>query len=269
MVTCLFWNTNRKRLEAEIRALVDAHQVDIIIVSEFPGSAVSMLQSLNQAKPEFHYAVGQCTRVQVFTRFSPAFLRPAYETNFISVRRLRLPARLEILLVAAHLPSKLYQSEHSQAFECVELARTIRDQEQMVGHSRTLVVGDLNMNPFEEGLVAANGLNAVMSRQIAARGSRNIHSQEYPFFFNPMWSHLGDHVSRPPGTYYYERSELVNYYWNLFDQVLVRPDLMGRLNSDSIKVLTEVGGASLLREEGRPNHRKFSDHLPLLFGIEL
>ena len=270
MVTFLFWNTNGKPLYEQIRELARAHQVDVIILGEFASNPVSLLEHLNSGpRPEFHFATGQCERIRIFTRFSSDFLRPTHESDRISIRRLRLPARLEILVVAAHLSSKLYQSEDSQAFECLEIARTIIEQEEKVGHQRTVIVGDLNMNPFEKGLVSANGLNAVMSRQIASRKSRVVKSREYPFFFNPMWSHFGDRVDHPPGTYYYDRSELVNYYWNILDQVIVRPDLMDRCDGEKIKVLTKVGEASLLSDDGKPDYRSFSDHLPLLFELEL
>ena len=270
MVTFLFWNTNRKPLLNEIQTLVREHQIDIVILGELETSPVSLLQHLNSgATSNFRIAAGQYDRIRIFTRFSSEFLTPTYEDERISIRRLRLPARLEILVVAAHLRSKLHQSEDSQAFECVEIARTIREQEEKVGHERTLIVGDLNMNPFEKGLVSANGLNAVMSRQIASRRTRVVESKTYPFFFNPMWAHFGDRPGRPPGTYHYDSSEHVNYYWNVLDQVIIRPDLMDRCDGENIKILTKVGERSLLLDDGRPNNRNFSDHLPLLFEVEL
>jgi hypothetical protein len=258
MLTFLFWNANRKPLQKEIRALVQANQLDVIILSEFPSSPVSLLQYLNSGGTAgFHFAVGLCERIRIFTRFSSEFLWPTYESQWISIRRLRLPARLEVLVVAAHLPGKLYRSEDSQAFEYLEVARTIREQETRAGHERTLIVGDLNMNPFEKGLVSANGLNAVMTRQVASRRSRIVMGREYPFFFSPMWAHFGDRVDCPPGTYYYDRSELVNYYWNVPDQVIVRPDLMHRCDGERIRILTKVGETSLLFGDGRPDYRSF------------
>jgi hypothetical protein len=125
------------------------------------------------------------------------------------------------------------------------------------------------MNPFDKGLVSADGLNAVSSRQVASRGSRQVRSRQYPFFLNPMWAHFGERSGHPPGSYYYDRAELVNYYWNIFDQVLVRPDIMDRCAGEGIKILTKAGDASLLQKDGTPDSECFSDHLPLLFDIEL
>ena len=42
------------------------------------------------------------------------------------------------------------------------------------------------------------------------------------FFYNPMWGHFGDALDGPPGSYYDARSEAVAYFWNVFDQVLIR-----------------------------------------------
>jgi endonuclease/exonuclease/phosphatase family metal-dependent hydrolase len=44
---------------------------------------------------------------------------------------------------------------------------------------------------------------------------------------------------------------------------------MDRFDGEGIKILTKAGDASLLRQDGTPNSKDFSDHLPLLFEIEL
>ena len=269
MTTFLFWNTNKKPVVEAIAALVKSHVVDVLILAEF-STPVELLERINQpGKAGFHLTFGLSKGIAVFTRFSSQFVHPVYETDRISIRRLTLPAQLEILLALVHFPSKLYWSGDSQAIECTELAREIRTQEENAGHNRTVVVGDMNMNPFEPGLVSAAGLNAVMTRDLAGRRSRSVQSREYPFFYNPMWNHFGDRHDGPPGTYYYERSEHVCYFWNIFDQVLFRPDLVNRCPSDGVRILTRAGDRSLLSEDGTPNPRLASDHLPLLFELDL
>jgi hypothetical protein len=47
--------------------------------------------------------------------------------------------------------------EEDQVFESVHLARLIERAEAQEGHHRTLVIGDLNMNPSRAALVAAGG----------------------------------------------------------------------------------------------------------------
>ena len=269
MVTFLFWNIHKRPLQDLIVALAREHEVDVIMLAECRLPEHVLLEGLNEGEAHYHFAHGLCEAVRVFTRFSSEFLVPRFESDRISLRHLTLPACIEVLLAIVHLPSKLHFSEKSMAFECVALSKKIREQEAALGHSRTVVVGDLNMNPFEDGVTGTEGLHAVMSREVASRGSRTVQERPYPFFYNPMWSRFGDRPDGPPGTYYYDRSEHVTYFWNIFDQVLIRPELVPRLDSDGPTVLSKVGGTSLLAPDGRPDQRGASDHLPILFRLTL
>jgi len=59
----------------------------------------------------------------------------------------------------------------------------------------------------------------------------------------------------------------VTYFWNIFDQVLLRPALMNSL--DELRVLDRVDGTPLLLPQGVPDRSTGSDHLPLLFRLDL
>ena len=123
------------------------------------------------------------------------------------------------------------------------------------------------MNPFEAGVVGAAGLNATMVRNQARKELRVVQGNKYRFFYNPMWRYFGDGQAAPPGTYYYDNHEHVTYYWNLFDQVLVRPDLISNLDAGDLEIVQRIGAISLLDHEGIPNQLIGSDHLPLLFSL--
>jgi hypothetical protein len=222
-----------------------------------------LLHRLNESNTvPFHLATGNSPCAFIFTRFGRSFLAPRTEGDRFTFRVLKLPVHLEVLIMIVHLSSKMYWKEDSQAHECLNLSAQIREEEKRAGHSRTLLVGDFNMNPFEAGMISAVGLNATMCREIALRQQRNIQGRSYPFFYNPMWNHFGDDREGISGTYYYERNEHVNFYWNMFDQVLVRPDLIGRLPRDGVKILTNIGGVPLVSERGKPDQTVASDHLP-------
>lgn|SRR5689334_17300687 len=270
MLTFLFWNVNQKPLQNLIAALVEEHRVDVLILAETEITDVGMLRALNPGgDSEFHLPPSFCPSIKIFTRFPREFLEQVSEGNRFSIRRLLLPGRPEVLLAAVHFPSKLRWSEDSQMLECTQLSATIIEVEAGAGHSRTVLVGDMNMNPFEKGIVAAAGFHGVMTRQIASRGERIVQDRRYQFFYNPMWSRLGDSPERPAGSYYYDASEHVNYYWNVFDQVLIRPELLDFFDNARLKILTEVQGSSLLRMDGQPDPKIASDHLPLLFSLDL
>ena len=262
----LFWNLNRKSLATLIADLAEEHGVDLIILAECEVDAATMLGALNRASTRFHRTSGLCQHITIYSGFPGQFIEETYESHRISIRTIKLPARDPILLAAVHLPSKLHQSGESQAFGCMELAKQIELEEQKAGHRRTILVGDFNVNPFEAGI--AGGLHSVMSRQVASRGTRTVQGREYPFFYNPMWSHFGDAGSHTAGSYYYDAGEHVNHYWNMFDQVLLRPELAAHFDSARLSILKAVGPLSLVRPDGRPDQQVGSDHLPLLFEVE-
>jgi hypothetical protein len=58
------------------------------------------------------------------------------------------------------------------------------------------------------------------------------------------------------------------YFWNILDQVLIRPALLDVFR-DEIAIVDTVDGRSLLDERGRPCQQIGSDHLPIHFQLRL
>ena len=273
MIRFLLWNLNGKPLEKTVANLARRHDVDVLILVECKTPVRKMLEALNSGsmalfRLPFSPDIGRKT--VVYTRFSEKFTKPVYEDgDRLVIWRLVLPIREDILLAAVHFRSKLHQSDDSQAHGCIELANIIRRMESEHRIDRTVVVGDLNMNPFEAGMVSAVGFNATSTRHVAERNNRVVDGRQYPFFYNPMWQCLGDRKNGPPGTYYYGNAEHVCYFWNVFDQVLIRPALLDRFRSEELEILTHDGENSLVSANGRPNHQTASDHLPIIFALDL
>ena len=115
----------------------------------------------------------------------------------------------------------------------------------------------------------ANGFNGVMTRQIASEGSRVVQGKRYKFFYNPMWNLFGDGSACPPGTYYQRRSVHKVYFWNILDQVLIRPELLNLFDIEDLAILDHDGTSYLTHKSGHPNKNKYSDHLPLKFKINI
>ena len=227
-----------------------------------------LTQALNGGpEKDFHLAPVPIGRSRIFIRFPRQFFQTVFESDRTTIARISLPARDEILLCAVHFPSKLHWSNESQALEASVLSSDIIREEDTIGHQRTLVVGDLNMDPFEHGVVGAAGLHAVTSREIATRGTRMVQGRDYRFFYNPMWSHFGDSRRKTAGSFYYQASEHVSYFWHIFDQVLLRPELARDFDPDTLKIVTSCGVKSLVLADGRPDGGKFSDHLPIVFEL--
>jgi len=138
--------------------------------------------------------------------------------------------------------------------------------EDRLGHDRTIILGDLNMNPFDPAMVGADGLHAVSARSVAAEGSRIVQGHRRKFFYNPMWHYMGDAGAKPAGTYFYRSSTYLSYFWNTFDQVLLRPPLMNYFQDDALRIVTDIRGKLLFRN-GRISN-DYSDHLPIIVTIQ-
>jgi len=180
---------------------------------------------------------------------------------------LQPPIGLPLLIVAVHLPSKLHAGDNDQELRIRQLREDITAQEARSGHQNTVVIGDLNVNPFEDALTAADGLQGVMDKKVAARPARTVQGRPWDYFYNPMWSRLGDDSPGPPGTYWYVGSGQVTHFWNTFDQVLLRPGLLPCYDPARLVVPDRAGDYPIFRESG--GGADLSDHLPVILGLSI
>lgn len=151
--------------------------------------------------------------------------------------------------------------------EAAEFKREIEDCERRLGTRHTFIIGDFNMNPFETGMVAASAFHSIpcLKTALSNNGKRKIKDREHNLFYNPMWNLLGD-FDENPGTYFHSGSEQKEYFWNILDQVILRPELAKYLEKGSLKILRSIGDIQLVNRNGRPT---LSDHLPINFNLTL
>lgn len=279
MTTFVFWNlkgndksswaARRCQLQTHLVQIASSFDVDVFVFGESAFDPAQLIAALNKANAGLYcYPPNGSERIQIVTRFKKSALKPQYdsEDGRVTIRRLITPSR-EILLAAMHFQSQWNWSTEDQAFQATVLRENIIRTEDTVGHQRTILVGDMNMNPFHPGMVGAQALNAVMTRDLARVRERTVAKESYRLFYNPMWGHFGDRTPGPPGTYYYSASAPVTYYWNMFDQVLLRPELMDTLAE--VRILDTDGRVSLLAANGKPRSADTTDHLPLLFRLDI
>ena len=232
-------------------------------------SAGEVLVALNRDRVLWEFPASQQSKIHLFTRFKRNLMQIRLEKPRWTIREMQLPGLESVTLVVVHLPDKGQASNASQFSLCCELATDIKSVESQVGHERTLVVGDFNMNPWEDGMLAANGLHAETTRAIAGKRTRLISEQEHRYFYNPMWNFFGDATRGPAGTYFFRRAEMVRMSWNIFDQVLLRPTLLPYFETEELEILAGDGKRSFLTRSGTPTTQQSSDHLPILFKLNL
>lgn len=270
MLSIMYWNIGNNDLTVNVARLARTYNLDIIILDESQIAPGSLLFEINSPRAVYeHVPQLGCDRFYLFVRFPKAHISTRFEADRMSIHEVQIPGRLAFLLSIVHLPAKQNSSSSSQAMDCVRYADWITQTEIATKHKRTVLVGDLNMNPFEDGMVAASGFHATMCRSIANTRSRTVRGRRYEFFYNPMWSLLGDYPQGPPGTHYYKRSDTVELFWNMYDQVLIRPELISCFDNSSLKILTTDGIDSLISSKGIPLKERLSDHLPIIFSLNI
>ena len=103
-------------------------------------------------------------------------------------------------------------------------------------HKNALIMGDFNSNPFEESVVAFSGLNALPTKE---KTERTVKNKKKKILYNPMWKFFGD-FDTIPGTYFYNNSKDVNYYWNIFDQILLTHDFIKYFEDEKLEIIKEI-----------------------------
>ncbi len=135
-------------------------------------------------------------------------------------------------------------------------------------------MGDSNLNPFDDGMIfTETGFGAMMTKSLVKKNAASRNSR-FSRFYNPMWTRLGrEFEDAPPGTYYFNQHKETNIYWNYIDQVLVGHDLLDYFPDSRFRILTSIPGKNgptpLIRVTDLHWKVKISDHLPLLFDLDL
>ena len=272
MSAFVFWNLGGNNIADQVAQLALERAADFVIVAEC-GSPASLLAALNKKfknrKGVFRY-LSTRSRVDVFVRFDDSFVTLLHETRHFTIRHVQLPMCVPLILAAVHLMGKREFKEPSQDHECILFARELlAAEEHQANHTNTVIIGDVNMNPYQDSVISAAGLHGVQTRAVAERRERVVLGRTHKMFYNPMWRFFGQRTpDGPAGTCYYWKSEDVWTFWNIYDQVLIRPSLLERFPEDQLEVVSKIGGVSLLRQ-GIPHRKQFSDHLPIVFEIDL
>lgn len=266
MVAFLFWNIPKKSSAPLIAQACRDNQIDILILAESQTPPAALLSELNsQGGTIFYQQPRLLDSLAIFLRLPPKSMIAIFDNDRFSIQRVAPPIGSEMIVAACHLPSKLYSDPEDQSYNLRRLRKEIAAAEAKEGHQNTVVIGDLNLNPYDPGLRAVDGMHAVMDKKIALRKPKRAQGQEWDYFYNPMWSRLGDESVGPPGTYYHSIGN-ISPYWHMLDQVLLRPSLLPFYKHQNLKILTEIGTTSLVGATG-PD-KKISDHLPVVMKLE-
>jgi hypothetical protein len=283
-MTIAFWNINNNTDLADILIdFVKENDIDILFLAEAQKTKKNkrkakvddilldfIIKSKRQLTDTYYIIPNGDFRVKVISRLSPNVFK--LKNKLINSSRwtafyIDISGIIKINLFPVHFYSKVNWSESSLALECVNFSRDISLVEKDTNCLNSILIGDFNMNPFEHGMVASNGIHALQDLDYLAieKDGREIDGTLYKFFYNPMWNFLGDE-SVPFGTIYHRTSGHVSQEWNIYDQVILRPELKDHITKKSTKIITTISGQKILKTYNRPDD-KYSDHLPITLNL--
>lgn len=259
----LFWNTAKNNNNQIIAKMIEELNLDFLALAEYKDDLSELLQLVNKEKDNHYreyvnFGADNITLIGRLNNVCPVNQNIHYSIQIVNNK---------LIICSAHMPSRIYeQSDQRRKHIMQQMVNDLDKIETDKGIKDTIVVGDLNANPYEDECLSAYGLHGMPISEVTQKEKRQIDGRNYKMFYNPMWNLLGD-LKYPPGTYYYSGSEPNNPYWYLLDQVLIRPSLRERFVDSSLKIIHKVADVSLVDVKGHPD-KKISDHLPIVFEIK-
>lgn len=271
----LFWNIKRKTNPEFITHLVDLlieEAVDVLMLAELPEEDISDLKN-KLMMHKYKLIEGKVFKKVVIFAVESVEINSFDETNK-RIGAFRIKSNelgKEILLFAIHYFDKYSCSSEEQNEKISNIKDFIEDAEKRHGSDdMSVICGDFNMEPYETPMIKANGMHATMDSRIALKGKRVVDGKDFNFFYNPMWAFYGDNgKGNAPGTFFMRKARMIEQFWYMLDQVLVRKGLIPYMNDSELKIVTMIKGVSLLKADGVIDSSNFSDHLPVKFCLNI
>lgn len=258
----LFWNTHHnEKINDVLSELIIENRISIVCLAEYSAEMDELICILTSKGMRMQQYNVLCDRIKMLGSVDD--VQPRIDTDHATIQIING----KDILCCVHLNSKLH-SGHKEYREILigQIVHDIEEAEQELNTQNSIIVGDFNINPYEESCIDARYFHGIPVFNEAKRKERTVAGHKYLMFYNPMWNFLGD-FTQPYGTYYNNTGTVQNTYWNIFDQVIFRPILKNRFVKESLKIITETKTRYLLDSCGHPD-LKISDHLPITFEIK-
>lgn len=257
-----FWNTNKnKEINPYIEEIMHENNVDVFVLAEYEAD-IEKLKSelyLYGIEVEACITIG-CDRIKILNR--KYNIEPGFQNKYCSIQIIDN----KYILGCLHLPSKLHADQKKKGIAINRIVDEIQRCEKKFEIEQTIILGDINENPYEAGCLGADCFHGIPVYKEALREYRTIMDEQFKMFYNPMWNLLGD-FSFPPGTYYYTGNEVENSFWNIYDQVMIRPCLREHFVDNELKILYRTQNSEFVDKNNHPS-KEVSDHLPIIFEIK-
>lgn len=272
MATIAFWNIKGIKGRASpdvVAALAREQDADVVVLAECGQDAIGgMLEALNSSGAAWKLPRGAMSGRTTFLIRHPfeaeavGFGHP--RGTAVELRRRDAEGRSAMLIVGLHLEDARSASRDARNQMLGRVAAAVRRAERAAGHRRTIVIGDFNLHPFDPMMYSSEGMHALPHLASARRNVRKVRQRKRRMFYNPMWKL---YANEPPGTFFRTKGDADQLFWNMVDQALVRPNLLGRSDAAPVMIADRMGSIALVGESGRMSKSAPSDHLPIVLRL--
>ena len=214
----LFWNLKNNDTTSLILTLIKKENIDIALFTETDGINVSQISELSK---EFDLIKGLSDDCKVF-----GFVKKDIPISKIQDRKRYILFECKrndfsFNLIGVHLESNLHNQNHSRMATIADLKNDISVLESE--NLKTVIIGDFNIDPFNEQMSSFYFLHAVSFRDLIKKDYIEHDNITYKKFYNPMLGLISE-SKKLYGSYYYY--DIENIYWHFYDQCLLRKEIL-------------------------------------------
>lgn len=278
MINILFWNTRlgleKHKTEERIGAINDKiieiileDDIDVAIFAEYELDLQGLCNKLYLVKRNFKIALlSDNTRVKMI--YSSRFVvEPIRDSKYYFINLIKSTS-IKFLISGVHLQSNMKSGNSEREVVAGQFMLALNEAQEETDNKKCVITGDFNANPFEDVMLKVNCFNSLpYADLVEKKRKRGAFETDYQMFYNPMWNFLGD-LKIPNSTYHYDSGGAIDFYKNIYDQVIVSAEIVDKLDKKKVKIITETSTGKLLGKNESPDKQKYSDHLPIIFSIK-
>ncbi|MBD5116782.1 MAG: endonuclease/exonuclease/phosphatase family protein [Ruminococcaceae bacterium] len=260
-INLLFWNLAKNSIENYISDIIEEHDIDIGVFSEYKRNSVESIIAKLNGKYLSYEGMGVCDKIILIAK-SHFDIKVRREQSRYIIYSLKSDTE-QFIIVGIHLQDNIHSDEYRRKIVIRDLVSDISEQEKILKHSNTIVIGDFNSSPFDNEFIQKDAFNAVLFKELILKTEYvTIDHRKYRRFYNPMLNYISEE-NLNYGSFYYSNG-IKALYWYCYDQVLLRKPLVNKL--ENVFYCKTIKNKRLLKDIA-PN-KKISDHLPLIVKIE-
>lgn len=168
----LFWNTHKnKKINPILCNLISENHISIVVLAEYDADAEEEIKMLNTCGYSMQqYTTTGCERIHILAKRG-LDIEPQLQTSNSSMQFVNR----DIILCCVHLNSQIYSSgSHAEEIRIRQIVSDILKAEKELSTTNTVIVGDLNINPYDQSCISAQYLHGIPIYEETKRNSRVV-----------------------------------------------------------------------------------------------